>query len=217
MQSSFCTILKQLRVENNLSQQELADALQIGRSTLANYEQGKRNPDFQTLKEISRFFNVDIDYLLDNSPIKKKSTYASLPLPKDGFITITLYDNISCGSGAFIEDNIIDYITLPESILPSHKEYFAQYAAGDSMINENIKEGDLLIFEKTNLLQNGHIGCFCIDSNIVTCKTYRYDQKSGIIMLLPANNKYDPITITLENQNFRIIGKLALKISKSDY
>lgn len=211
------TILKQLRIDNCLSQQELADALEIGRSTLANYEQGKRNPDYETLKQITDFFNVDADYLLGNSVIKKKTMSKNIHQELDGFVKVILYNDVSCGNGTFVDDNIIDYITLPDSMIPKNKEYFAQYATGDSMINENIKDGDLLVFEKTDVINNGEIGCFCVDANVATCKMYRYDKKSGIIMLLPANNNYDPITITLENQTFRVIGKLSLKISKTGY
>ena len=75
------------------------------------------------------------------------------------------------------------------------------------MIDANIHDGDLLIFELTNILENGQIGCFCIDNNEAMCKKY-YKTDSGIIMLQPANDKYDPIAVTVENQCFRIIGKL---------
>jgi repressor LexA len=213
---TFHNILKQLRLEKNLSQRQLADTLDIGRSRLSNYEQGSRNPDYQTLRLIAEFFDVDTDYLLGYSQIKNKSSSIS-SADNNGLIRIILYDYLSCGSGIFVDDAIIDYITLPESMLPPNKEYFAQYASGNSMINENINDGDLLVFEKTNTIKNGEIGCFCIDANMATCKIYRYDQKTGIVMLLPANNNYDPIMITVENQSFKTIGKLILKISKTRY
>ena len=56
--------IQKLRNQRGLSQQEFADKLGIGRSTLANYEQNKRSPDYETLIEISKFFNVSIDELL---------------------------------------------------------------------------------------------------------------------------------------------------------
>ena len=55
--------LKQLRLNSGLSQQELSDELNIGRSTLANYEQGKREPNFKTLEIIADYFNVDMNFL----------------------------------------------------------------------------------------------------------------------------------------------------------
>lgn len=38
------------------------------------------------------------------------------------------------------------------------------------MIDENIQSGDLIIFEKTQQLNNGDVGCFGIEDNIATCK-----------------------------------------------
>lgn len=61
--------IKSLRTEKGLSQQELADELGIGRSTLANYEQAKREPNFETLENIADFFNVDMNYLTGFSDI----------------------------------------------------------------------------------------------------------------------------------------------------
>jgi transcriptional regulator with XRE-family HTH domain len=57
--------LSSLRKERNLTQDELAKALNIGKSTIAMYETDKRSPDAEMLKVLASFFNVSIDYLLD--------------------------------------------------------------------------------------------------------------------------------------------------------
>ena len=84
---------------------------------------------------------------------------------------------------------------------------------GNSMIEENINDGDLIIFEHTNIINNGDIGCFCIDENEATCKIFKRDPVTSIIMLLPANNDFQPIIITSKHTGFKIIGKLALVIN----
>lgn len=56
--------LKQLRNEKKLSQQELADKLEINRSTYARYETSATQPDYETLQKLADFFDVSIDYLL---------------------------------------------------------------------------------------------------------------------------------------------------------
>ncbi|AOP14574.1 HTH-type transcriptional regulator Xre [Bacillus licheniformis] len=53
-----------LRKEKGLSQYELADRLGFSRGKLANYEQGTREPDYETLIKIADFFEVSTDYLL---------------------------------------------------------------------------------------------------------------------------------------------------------
>ncbi|WP_340639746.1 helix-turn-helix transcriptional regulator [Bacillus atrophaeus] len=59
--------LVKLRKSKKLTQQGLADKLQITRSSLSQYEIGKRQPDYGTLKKIADFFEVTTDYLLDHS------------------------------------------------------------------------------------------------------------------------------------------------------
>lgn len=61
---NFQNILKSLRKANGLTQDELAKILKISRSTIGMYENGSREPDYETLESIADFFNVDIDYLL---------------------------------------------------------------------------------------------------------------------------------------------------------
>lgn len=56
--------IKELREEHGYTQRTLADKLNIGYSTLAMYETGKRDPDTTTLAQIAAFFSVSTDYLL---------------------------------------------------------------------------------------------------------------------------------------------------------
>lgn len=58
--------LKRLRENKNLLQKELANIIGISLSSISMYERGERQPDNETLKKFSKFFNVSIDYLLDN-------------------------------------------------------------------------------------------------------------------------------------------------------
>lgn len=61
---NFQSVLKSLRKSNNLTQEDLAKALKVSRSTIGMYENGSREPDYETLETIADYFNVGIDYLL---------------------------------------------------------------------------------------------------------------------------------------------------------
>lgn len=63
--SVFTEKLKNLRKAAGLTQVELAKKLGIAQSTLASYERGLREPDFEMLKQISSFFEISISDLLD--------------------------------------------------------------------------------------------------------------------------------------------------------
>ncbi len=60
------TNLKLIRQKHNLTQKEVAKKLNVGIATYQNYESGKYEPNLQTLKNMSKLFNVSIDYLCDN-------------------------------------------------------------------------------------------------------------------------------------------------------
>lgn len=69
----FSQILKSLRKENNVTQEELAAYLHVTRSTIAGYESRNKQPDFEKLVLIADFFHVTIDYLITGeNPIASK-------------------------------------------------------------------------------------------------------------------------------------------------
>lgn len=61
--------LVELRKDLGLSQEEVADKLNIGRSTYANYEAGRTEPNISILKDLSKIYNVSIDYICENTDI----------------------------------------------------------------------------------------------------------------------------------------------------
>ena len=60
----FADNLKLLRSNKEISQQEMADYLQITRQAYSYYENGKRQPDYETLLKLAEYFGVTVDYLL---------------------------------------------------------------------------------------------------------------------------------------------------------
>lgn len=200
--------IKKLRKEKGLTQEQLGNLLGVKKSAIAKYENNRvENLKKETIQKLSEIFDVSPSYFLGFNETNL--------MPVTDSIVIPLYNDVSCGIGMFVDDNIDEYISLPETLLSTNKEYFCQYASGDSMIDENINPGDLIVFEKISNLRNGDIGCFTIDDNIATCKKFYRDNKNHCIILQPANPEYSPIVINQGNEaGFRIIGKLSLVINK---
>lgn len=67
--------LKELREKNGYTQESLANKLNTSRSRIANYEQGKREPDFEMQEAIADLFNVTIDYLFGRNESVPKDSY----------------------------------------------------------------------------------------------------------------------------------------------
>ena len=61
---SFGKILKDLRTERHLSQQQLADLLNISQSAIAKWELGKTEPTASAIVSVALFFDVSCDFLL---------------------------------------------------------------------------------------------------------------------------------------------------------
>lgn len=62
---TFNKILYNLIEDHDLTQKRLASEINIAPSTISNYVQGTREPDFETLKLFAKYFGVTTDYLLD--------------------------------------------------------------------------------------------------------------------------------------------------------
>lgn len=62
----FGEVLRELLQQRELTQKQLAAHLNMAPSTLGNYIQDSREPDFETLRQLADFFDVSIDYLLDH-------------------------------------------------------------------------------------------------------------------------------------------------------
>ena len=62
--TDFGNRLKALRIQNNMTQAQLADHLNLTKSVISAYETGLRMPSYEVLIDISRIFKVTTDYLL---------------------------------------------------------------------------------------------------------------------------------------------------------
>ena len=76
--SFFANQIRLLRKQMKLTQKDVADALQIERSTYAFYETGKTTPSLETLCKLSKVYGVPVDDLLQD---KKIVTHLQLSAP----------------------------------------------------------------------------------------------------------------------------------------
>lgn len=64
--------IQEARERKNMRQKDLASRLGIAPNTLSQYETGKREPDFETLKRIADALDTSTDYLLGREDTKKE-------------------------------------------------------------------------------------------------------------------------------------------------
>lgn len=187
----------------NINQTKVSEIAKVSKQSVSNWLNAKLLPRMGAVELLADYFGILKSDLLEDKDNEDVKIYSQLNL---SFGKYPMYDVLCCGNGMFNDDNIIEYITIPTDGLNPNFEYFCQRAKGDSMTDAGIFEGDILVFEKTNVIDDGCIGAFCIDENIATCKKIK--KGKDYIQLLPMNTSYDPIIITLDNYNFRVVGKL---------
>ncbi|MGN0480360.1 MAG: helix-turn-helix domain-containing protein [Lachnospiraceae bacterium] len=63
--------IREIREDRSLTQQKVADLLNIGQRTYADYESGKTRIPVDSLLILARFYNVSLDYITGASDIQK--------------------------------------------------------------------------------------------------------------------------------------------------
>lgn len=71
-------ILKSLREEKRITQDDIASMLNIKRQTYSAYERNKSLPDINILSKLADYFNVSTDYLLGRTQTKNYDEYVNL-------------------------------------------------------------------------------------------------------------------------------------------
>lgn len=204
----FCDVLKRLRKDRNLTQQQLADKLGLSRSTIGMYEKGVREPDFETSELIADFFNVRLDDLLG----RKKIATTNLPLPQitNDTIVFPVVGNIAAGYNQIaVESWSGDTVEVPLSYLKGRKqeEFFVLRVDGDSMYPLYQNGDKVLILKQNTLNRSGDVGAILYDDEKATLKKVEYVQGEDWLKLLPINPSYPPETIKGEAlQHCRVIG-----------
>lgn len=78
-------VFKELRIKQKLTQVELAKLLNLNQTTVGKWENEKAFPDYQSLINLSKLYNVSTDYLLGNTneATNTQNAIASPELAKD--------------------------------------------------------------------------------------------------------------------------------------
>lgn len=176
----FGVIMKSCREREGISQVELAKKLGISRSAVGNYEQGIREPDFETEEKIADYFGIDLDAL------RGRKGQDSVKLNVLGYVS------------AGIPFEMITEIVDDEEIsaqMARTGEYFALRIKGNSM-QPLILDGDNVIVKVQPDVDNGDIAIVAVNGENATCKIVKKSERG--ITLIPKNPEYDPLFFTTE-------------------
>ena len=114
---------------------------------------------------------------------------------------LPLLGRISAGTGMLAEENIEDYVDVPDVIGSQDGDYILE-VNGESMKNAGIMDGDYVIVHPTPVANNGEIVVAMLDEEEATVK--RLFKESDHLRLQPENDEMDPIIST----DAEVIGKV---------
>ena len=193
--------IKELREELNKTRAQVARELKMPYTTYVNYEKEDREPNSEVLITIANYFHVSVDYLIGRTDNRRPSSSAGNLIPLNHIIKIPIVGRIACGTPILAEQNFEGFTFCPDNVNAD----FALKCQGDSMIDANILDGDLVYIQETPKVENGDIAAVVIGEEATLKKVYYQDDT---ITLIPANSRYEPMIYKREAINeIRICGK----------
>jgi len=169
------------------------------------------SPSFEEIRKRLKLasvstINFHVSKLKDGGYLGKiKNRARSITISsKEPMVKIPLLGTIAAGQPIeAIQEK--ETIAVPKSKLPRSSEVYALRVSGNSMIDENINDGDTILIKKQSVAENGDKVVALLNGNEATLKTF-YKEK-GQIRLQPANKNYEPIIIK-NGQEFTLQGVL---------
>lgn len=168
----FNTVLRELRKKKQLTQAELAKLTGLTVSAISMYENGNREPNFETLEVFADFFNVDMNFLLDKkraSPAAPQDAPAPLSSDRRKIARIPVLGRVAAGIPIEAIENIEDYEERYISVLEDPHDYFALRIVGHSM-EPRIWDGDVVIARKMPDVDSGSVAVVLVDGEEATVK-----------------------------------------------
>lgn len=191
------SLIKKLRIERKLSQEELGSMLGVQRAAVQKWESGTvKNLKRDTIKKLSEIFGVPTSSFIDEDYLSYNNIVS---FPKMN--RIPLVGTIACGTPILATENLDGEVTVPEDINAD----FALRCKGDSMIDARINNGDIVYIRQQPTVENGEIAAVLIDEEATLKRVYISD---NTITLVACNSKYQPFVYTGEQlDQIRILGK----------
>lgn len=184
----FAERLRLLRKKRKITQEDLAQMLNVDRTSVGKWETGKNLANNDVLQEICSIFDCSLDYLLGRTDI---------PYPLKDEVELNdeypcpLVGRVVAGTPIEAQENLEGYIYIKYK--PAN-EYFALRVHGNSMINAGIPEGAVIVVHKQNYADNRQIVVALLNGEHTIKRFIR--QSDDVILLQPENPTMSPIVVT---------------------
>lgn len=196
--------------ETGVDADKISKATGIHVSTIYRYINGDiKDLKMSNIFKLATFLNVSPIWLAgwsDKKTLPKKEVSNVFPIadiPKQ----LPVIGKISAGLPILAVENIEGYEYAPSSLLKEGYEYFYLRVQGDSM-NLKFNNGDIVLVQKQDTLENGEIGVVLVNGYDATVKKFK--KENSIVILEPmSTNPENTVQIyNPEKISIKIIGKV---------
>ena len=167
---------------------------------IIDYQKKKgRSPSFREVMKALNMSSLNLVRMyilaLENSGRIERTRLGNidmLPKLKPSGVAITpIVGSIACGQPVDAMENIEESVALPRTIFGAGN-LFLLHAKGDSMVEADIHNGDLVVIRQQNTAENGEIVVAMINGETTLKRFYK---KNGKIILHPENKIMDDIIV----------------------
>lgn len=215
---------KELREVLQLNQSQMAKIIGSAPSLISDIEREDKEPSKKVIISLLEKYNVNANWLLNNSGEMFLSETTSTNPPEDAtaiqyaikkivpsIMLVDLYHvEASAGKGREVEEyyDVSKIPILEEFIFPYKAHQIkALIVKGDSMINARIFNNDIVFFSPEEKTGNG---IFVISiGNEVFVKRIEFNPIDQLVRIISENEKYQPITVkAVDSDTLRINGRV---------
>lgn len=201
LKATFAKNLNHYLQKAGMNTADLASALSVPFSTVADWVHGRRYPRMDKVQAMADYFGIlKSDLTEEPRPLPPNAT----PIDFSKYHRIPILGRIAAGFPLYAEQNIEGY-TLTE--LNGGAEYFALRVSGDSMNSTRIQDGDLVIVRRQETVDNGEIAVVLVDE----CATVkRFYTTGSTVTLVPqsTNPEHQPQIYNTETIHISVLGKV---------
>lgn len=189
--------IKRLRDMHGLTQAELGKIAGVSDKAISTWENGTAEPRMGAVQKIADYFDIKKSEIIDEY-IDPTDGVTNLIHPSA--YRIPIVGKICAGDGCFVIEEKMGYFTIDHTI----KADFALVVKGDSMIDIDINDGDIVLIKKVFDYYDGKIYAIrLIDENEATIKRCYFEEDK--VIMQPCNPEFKPMIA--DGKNVSVVGE----------
>lgn len=208
-------VIKKLRIEHNLTQEQLGEKLGVQKSAIAKYENGRvENLKRSTIQKMAELFDVSPLLFLGFDDEQLKSKYK---IVFDDYFPLHYCTNLSAGSPTELLETEPDAVVYVPIKFQNRKKRLHAFQVNGTSMNNVIQDGSIVVAEEVpdTVLKEGTIVVAWLDGEATVKRLYPGDSQ---VMLMPdsSDKGHHPITVNLEDDQLYIIGRVIWHMNPDD-